>query len=418
MVKSLQLCDQKPLNPANKLNNYIEQHIFLHFKQLCFKQPCLKRIFLLTLQSLSILRTYKQSKNMAKNMEAPFVFGVRVEGDAFTDRREETERLKANFTYGVNTILISPRRMGKTSLVDKVCSLVEGDDIKIARIDAFGCRSENDFINAFATAVVRATSNDFSLSLEYNASNQTTEEVLKLPEVIAQSKGYRIVVCIDEFQQIGDFPDSLTFQKKLRGIWQLQSHVSYCLYGSKKHMMEQMFQNQSYPFYRFGDFFYLNKIGEEDWVEYICQRFEATGKHISENLAREICLVTDRYSSYVQQLAWFVWLRTADATPATSKDVQYGIDRLLDACEPLFIQQTEDLSAYQMNFLHALVNGVHTGFTQSAILANYRLGTAANITRLKKALIEKDLVMITAPKYLEMSDPILALWLKKRVWKE
>ena len=383
---------------------------------------------------------------MAKNMEAPFVFGVRVEGDAFTDRREETERLKANFTYGVNTILISPRRMGKTSLVDKVCSLVEGDDIKIARIDAFGCRSENDFINAFATAVVRATSNkweewmenakvflsrfvpkisfgqdplnDFSLSLEYNASNQTTEEVLKLPEVIAQSKGYRIVVCIDEFQQIGDFPDSLTFQKKLCGIWQLQSHVSYCLYGSKKHMMEQMFQNQSYPFYRFGDFFYLNKIGEEDWVEYICQRFEATGKHISENLAREICLVTDRYSSYVQQLAWFVWLRTADATPATSKDVQYGIDRLLDACEPLFIQQTEDLSAYQMNFLHALVNGVHTGFTQSAILANYRLGTAANITRLKKALIEKNLVMITAPKYLEMIDPILALWLKKRVWKE
>ena len=379
-------------------------------------------------------------------MEAPFVFGVRVEGDAFTDRREETERLKANFTYGVNTILISPRRMGKTSLVDKVCSLVGNDDIKIAHIDAFGCRSENDFINAFATAVVRATSNkweewmenakvflsrfvpkvsfgqdplnDFSLSLEYNAGNQTTEEVLRLPEVIALSKGYRIVVCIDEFQQIGDFPDSLTFQKKLRSIWQLQSHVSYCLYGSKKHMMEQMFQNQSFPFYRFGDFFYLNKIGEADWVEYICQRFEATGKHIPEELAREICQVTDRYSSYVQQLAWFVWLRTADSAEATSEDVRYGIDRLMDACEPLFIQQTEDLSAYQMNFLHALVNGVHTGFTQSAVLNSYRLGTAANITRLKKALVEKDLIMTTAPKHMEMSDPILALWLKKRVWKE
>ena len=383
---------------------------------------------------------------MAKYMEAPFVFGVRVEGDAFTDRKEETERLKANFTFGVNTILISPRRMGKTSLVDKVCSLVEGDNIKIARIDAFGCRSENDFINAFATAVVRATSNrweewmenakvflsrfvpkisfgqdplnDFSLSLEYNANNQTTEEFLRLPEVIAQSKGYRIVVCIDEFQQIGDFPDSLTFQKKLRGAWQLQSHVSYCLYGSKKHMMEQMFQNQSYPFYRFGDFFYLNKIAEKDWVEYICQRFETTGKYIPKELAHEICLVTDRYSSYVQQLAWFVWLHTSDSASATSEDVQYGINRLLDACEPLFIQQTEDLSAYQMNFLHALVNGVHTGFTQSAVLNNYRLGTAANITRLKKALVNKDLVMTTAPKHLEMSDPILALWLKKRVWKE
>lgn len=383
---------------------------------------------------------------MANHIEAPFVFGVRVEGDTFADRREETERLKANFTYGVNTILISPRRMGKTSLVDKVCSLVESDDIKIARIDAFGCRSENDFINAFATAVVRATSNkweewmenakvflsrfvpkisfgqdplnDFSLSLEYNASNNTTEEVLKLPETIAQTKGYRIVVCIDEFQQIGDFPDSLSFQKRLRGVWQLQSHVSYCLYGSKKHMMEQMFQDHSYPFYRFGDLFYLNKINEEDWVEYIRQRFETTGKHIPEDLAREICRVTDRYSSYVQQLAWFVWLRTAEAATASEADLQYGIDRLLDACEPLFIQQTEELSAYQMNFLRAIVNGVHTGFTQSAVLNTYRLGTAANVTRLKKALIEKDLITIPAPKHLEMSDPILALWLKRRVWKE
>ena len=290
---------------------------------------------------------------MRKSKEAPFVFGVRVEGDSFTDRREETERLKANFTYGVNTILISPRRMGKTSLVDKVCSLVESEDIRIARIDAFGCRSENDFINAFATAVVRATSSkweewmenakvflsrfvpkisigqdpltDFSLALEYNAGNNTTEEVLRLPEMIARSKGCHIVVCIDEFQQIGDFPDSLTFQKKLRSVWQLQSHVSYCLYGSKKHMMEQMFQNASYPFYRFGDFFYLNKISEKDWVEYICQRFESTGKHISEELAREICQVTDRYSSYVQQLAWFVWLRVQDDSAATEEDLKYGI---------------------------------------------------------------------------------------------
>ena len=383
---------------------------------------------------------------MSKNLDLPFVFGVQVEGDTFTDHREETERLKSNFIYGVNTILISPRRMGKTLLVDKVCSLVESENIKIARIDAFGCRSENDFINAFATAVVRATSNkweewmenakvflsrfvpkisfgqdpinDFSLSLEYNISNQMSEDVLRLPEVIAQSKGYRIVVCIDEFQQIGDFKDSLAFQKKLRGIWQLQSHVSYCLYGSKKHMMEQMFQNQSYPFYRFGDFFYLSKISEEDWVKYICQRFELTGKHISEELAREICLVTDRYSSYVQQLAWFVWLRTADSSEATSDDVEYGINCLLDACEPLFIQQTEDLSAYQMNFLHALANGVHNGFTQSAILKDYSLGTAANITRLKKALVDKDLIMATGPRYLEISDPILTLWLKKRVWKD
>lgn len=380
---------------------------------------------------------------MTNENEAPFVFGVRVEGNTFTDRKEETNRLKMNFLYGVNTILISPRRMGKTSLVEKVCSLVESDTLKIAKIDAFGCRSENDFINAFATAVVRATSSkweewmenartflsrfipkisigqdsltDFSIALEYNRANTVTEDILQLPETIAKQKGIKIVICIDEFQQIADFPESITFQKKLRSVWQLQSNVSYCLYGSKKHMMEKMFQSQSHPFYRFGDLFYLDKISETDWVEYICDRFRVTGKEISRELASEICIVTDRYSSYVQQLAWLVWLRTDKH--ATKEDVEFGIDRMLDACEPLFIQQTESLSAYQMNFLRALANGVHTGFTRSEILDTYQLGTAANISRLKKALTEKDLIMMTAPKILEISDPILALWLKRRVWK-
>lgn len=360
---------------------------------------------------------------MANENEAPFVFGVRVEGNTFTDRKEETNRLKMNFLYGVNTILISPRRMGKTSLVEKVCSLVESNTLKIAKIDAFGCRSENDFINAFATAVVRATSSkweewmekNFSIALEYNRANTVTEDILQLPETIAKQKGIKIVICIDEFQQIADFPDSITFQKKLRSVWQLQSNVSYCLYGSKKHMMEKMFQSQSHPFYRFGDLFYLDKISETDWVEYICDRFRVTGKEISRELASEICTVTDRYSSYVQQLAWLVWLRTDKH--ATKEDVEFGIDRMLNACEPLFIQQTESLSAYQMNFLRALANGVHTGFTRSEILDTYQLGTAANISRLKKALTEKDLIMMTAPKKLEISDPILALWLKRRVWK-
>lgn len=380
---------------------------------------------------------------MTNENEAPFVFGVRVEGNTFTDRKEETNRLKMNFLYGVNTILISPRRMGKTSLVEKVCSLVESDTLKIAKIDAFGCRSENDFINAFATAVVRATSSrweewmenaktflsrfipkisigqdpltDFSIALEYNRANTVTEDILQLPETIAKQKGIKIVICIDEFQQIADFPDSITFQKKLRSVWQLQSNVSYCLYGSKKHMMEKMFQSQSHPFYRFGDLFYLDKISETDWVEYICDRFRMTGKEISRELASEICTVTDRYSSYVQQLSWLVWLRTDKH--ATKEDVEFGIDRMLDACEPLFIQQTESLSAYQMNFLRALANGVHTGFTRSEILDTYQLGTAANISRLKKALTEKDLIMMAAPKKLEISDPILALWLKRRVWK-
>lgn len=378
-----------------------------------------------------------------KEIDLPFVFGVKVEGENFTDRKEETRELEANLSHGVNTIIISPRRMGKTSLVEKVIGLIDNQQISVVRLDAFGCRCEHDFIDALATAVMKATSSrweewienaklflsrfvpkislgqdplsDFSVSLEYNPSNHTTEDILQLPEIIAREKGIRIVVCIDEFQQIGEFDDSLAFQKKMRSVWQLQSHVTYCFYGSKKHMMENIFLKRSYPFYRFGDIMYLKKISEEDWIAYICERFEATGKHISIELARKICQITACYSSYVQQLAWLVWLRT-DQT-AQEDDLTKAVGRLLDSCESLFIQQTETLSGYQMNFLRAIADGVHTSFTQQSVLNKYRLGTSANVTRLKKALAEKDLVETTSPNYMEFCDPILCLWLRQRVWR-
>ena len=91
-------------------------------------------------------------------MEKPFVYGVAVTGDNFTDRRKETTRLKMNFEAGVNTVLISPRRMGKTSLVTRVMSLVKEPAIKVIMMDVYDCRSEADFFERFATAIVRGVS--------------------------------------------------------------------------------------------------------------------------------------------------------------------------------------------------------------------------------------------------------------------
>ena len=373
----------------------------------------------------------------------PFVFGIQAEGENFTDRKEETEILRQNFIYGVNTIIISPRRMGKTSLVDKVSSIVVSKDLLVAKIDAFACRSEQDFCNAFATAVIKAAStkfeewvanaktflahlvpkisfgpdnlNDFSLTLEYDNIPDKLEEVLALPERFAEKSGQRMVVCIDEFQQIGEFSNSLIFQKKLRSVWQHQKHVSYCLYGSKKHMMDKIFLNSKYPFYRFGDLMYLKKISKQDWIPFIQERFELTGKHISKELAEKICDYTECYSSYVQQLAWFVWLKTN--TEATQHDFTYAVERLLDSNESLFIQMTESISEYQMNFLHALADGIENGFSRQVIMKKYRYGTSANVSRIKQSLMEKDLIDKPKPNHIEISDPILKLWLKHRIWK-
>ena len=151
----------------------------------------------------------------------PFIFGVATSGDNFTDRKKETERLLLNFRHGVNTVLISPRRWGKTSLVQKVCRLAQSDTLKIVYIDIFSCRSDRDFYDAFASAILKQTSSkvdewleniklflsrispkismgpdpmtDFSISLELNPKSSDIDEILQLPEKIAQKKGYNIV---------------------------------------------------------------------------------------------------------------------------------------------------------------------------------------------------------------------------------
>ncbi|MBQ8720613.1 MAG: ATP-binding protein [Paludibacteraceae bacterium] len=375
---------------------------------------------------------------MQNKSNKAFIFGVATSGENFTDRKNETNRLLLNFQQGINTILISPRRIGKTSLVRKVCELAKSDDLKIVYLDIFSCRSDREFYDAFATAVLRQTSSkleewidnakrflsritpkfsigtdpmtDFSVSLELNTKSEDVTDILQLPEKIASEKGIKIVICIDEFQQIAEFSDSKTFQKRLRTVWQLQQNVSYCLFGSKKHLMNELFERRSLPFYKFGDALYLQKIATEDWVKYICARFDATNKSISPSLAEKIAQKVDNHSSYVQQLAWLVWIHTDEV--ATEENFEEAWQDLLDQNTPLFEKQTENLTGYQLNFLRAIIDAVSKEFTTKNVLEKYNLGTSSNVAIVKRALIKKELIDIEK-KEIVISDIVLKEWLKR-----
>ena len=370
--------------------------------------------------------------------EKPFVFGTAVEGENFTDREKDCKRISANIKYGINTILISPRRWGKTSLVKKVAKEVESKDLRVVYLDIFSCRTPSDFYTRFADAIIRQTStkseewldniksfllrfnpkfsmksdlfSEMTLSLDILPKQEDYEELLSLPEKIAKKKNCRIVVCIDEFQQIGEFNDSLTFQKQLRTVWQHQQNVSYCLFGSKKHLMTELFANTSYPFYKFGDIIFLEKISTEDWIKYIIERFEETGKSIDRDLAEKICLKVENQSNYVQQLSWILWVNTEKE--ATEKGLKEAYEELLNHNSRLFERMTENLTAYQLNMLHAVSDGVHDEFTRQDILLKYKMGTSANIGRIKESLIKKDLIEISDRK-VYIGDPVFCEWLRR-----
>ncbi|MBO5539244.1 MAG: ATP-binding protein [Prevotella sp.] len=372
-------------------------------------------------------------------MNRAFVYGMSVEGENFTDRVQETKRLKLNFENGINVILVSPRRMGKSSIVKKVKSEITDPAIKVVFMDIYDCRSEYDFYNRFASVLIKETAtkteqildnikrflvrltpkiafspeplSEISLSLGITPNNYQPEEILQLPELIAKEQGIHLVICIDEFQQIGEFSNSLTMQKRLRGIWQHQRNVSFCLFGSKKHLMTKLFQNSKMPFFQFGEMMFLNRIPTAEWVTYICSRFESQGKRISETIARKICETVEGHSSYVQQLAWNVLAETEKET--TEENFENGVKALMAQCSGLFEQHIQGLTSHQLNFIRAICDGVHTDFGSKTLMEQYNFGTKSNISRIKTALLDRELIDITN-EGIFLEDPVFRLWLRKR----
>jgi hypothetical protein len=173
--------------------------------------------------------------------------------------------------------------------------------------------------------------------------------------------------------------------------------------------MTKLFQNRRMPFFQFGEMMFLDKIPTEDWVPFICARFERQGKHISEDLARRICETVEGNSSYVQQLAWNVLAETEKTT--TEQDFLHGVEALLAQCSALFEEQLKGLTGYQLNFLRALCDGVTGDFGSKSVLETYNLGTKSNITRIKSALQGKELIDYDKNGvYLE--DPVFKMWFK------
>ena len=369
----------------------------------------------------------------------PFVFGKAAEGSYFTDRQEDAKRLTANLTHGINTILISPRRWGKTSLVKKVIAEIDHPEIKTVFLDIFQCKSEWEFYRAFATAVIKQTASkleewvemaktflanispkftfgpdpmtDFSISFEWDKKNDTILDVLQLPEKIAQRRGIRLLVCLDEFQQMAEFADSVTFQKKLRSVWQHQQHVTYCIFGSKKHLLENIFNDKSMPFYKFGDLMFLKKIPTDEWIPFICDKFSETGKSITPEQADRICEATDNLSSYVQQLSWVVWYKSGDTV--IDADVEEAINDLLEQNKVFFQREVEQLTELQLNFLRAVADGVTSGQTRKEVIRKYRLETSANVQAIKKSLVKRDLIEVNDDE-VTFNDSLFKLWLKRQ----
>ncbi len=376
-------------------------------------------------------------------MKTPFTFGKIAQDIDFTDREKETKRLVSNFNSSVNTILISPRRWGKSSLVIKAANVVKEKNKKarFCFIDLNNVRTEEQFYQQLATEVLKASStkvetiignakkfmgrfipnitfspdqiSDIKLSLDWKEVVKSPDDILGLAEKISEAGSIQLVICIDEFQNISGFENPVDFQKKLRSHWQLHQHVTYCLYGSKRHMMMNVFTSPSMPFYKFGDILFLEKISMDNWIIFIQKRFSDTKKEIRSSDARLIAELVECHPYYVQQLAQQAWLRSDEI--CTNDIIYEAFGGLVLQLSMLFQALVDKLSNSQVNLLKALVCNEQKLSSQN-VLNKYQLGTSANVLKIKKVLSNSEIID-TIGENITLIDPLYKFWLKKYYFK-
>ena len=372
-------------------------------------------------------------------MSTPFQYGTIATKENFVDRVEDRAKLKNFLSSHINVMLISPRRWGKSSLVKAAMEELQNEDstVRVCYIDAFSIASEAEFYRTFASQVIACTStkmerriqdakkfltgvvpqivikddvtNFMAFDVKFMPQERDKMDILQLPEVIAKEKGVHIIVCIDEFQQLANLPEYKDMEGKMRSVWQHQQFVTYCMFGSKRHMMMDIFNNSSSPFYRFGQMFFLQKIPKEEWIPFITKTFEKSGKKISIDFAELICDTIECHSWYLQQLCYFIWnATTAEVTKETFK---HGFLQLINTNSPMFMSDTEHLTSSQIEMLRAVKDGVQQ-LSASDTKTRYRMGNPNTIAKNKRILQEKD-ILETNKGTLKFVDPVYRLWFER-----
>lgn len=349
-------------------------------------------------------------------MKNPFKYGELSTGENFCNRKQEIKRLQSAFRDGQSIVIISPRRWGKSSLVNRSVATFKGKLICI-QIDCFGISSSHEFYAAFLKATLQQTNSklqqvvdtvakslkslvpyvkygvsendEIQISLDLPNKKYEVEDILELPQRIAADRKARLVFCIDEFQKIAEWPDGKVVLEKLRSYWQNHNQVSYCLYGSKRHLMSTLFTHSSQPFYRFGEILFLSKIEATEWTTFLTKEFEQTGKLISEDTSHRLAELVDSHSYFVQYLARICWNNSDKKV--TEEILDASFNELLNDHLSLFQNQTRSLTKYQVNYLKAVSAG-ETQLTSQRVLNSFDLGSPGNIKR--NQLVFEDLEIL------------------------
>ncbi len=372
----------------------------------------------------------------------PFRFGDLALDEAFTDREASVAELVADMRNGQNVVLYAPRRYGKTSLVWRAANEAVAAGISVAYCDLMKTPTKERFAAALAKTIFddlasptggmleRAQSlfrglrivpqmgldpEHGSLTFTFTAQqrrdiDETIERLFEMPQRIAGERRRRVVLILDEFQEIVKLDPG--YPNMMRSIFQTQPEVSHIYLGSRRHILDKIFEDRNQAFWRSAKRMEIGMIPLDQFRTFIAHRFDATDKGITDDALDRLVGATQGHPYGTQELAYYTWQEVASGAHAFVDHVEAAIESVLRSENRHFSRIWEDATEHQRLLLIALVDGPQNIYTVD-FRESYGFPSNSYVQRAVKTLVAQELVGQADDRAYLIIEPFLAEWITR-----
>ena len=369
----------------------------------------------------------------------PFVVGKYLSDDYFCDRLSETDFLRKQILNGRDVALISPRRLGKSGLIQH---FFNQPDIKehyyVFFVDIYATTSLSELVYTLGKEIYEQlkphstvwkekffqTISSFRVGFKLDAMTGAPSFDLGLGDIQVPSTTLDeifsyideadkpCIIAIDEFQQIGEYPEK-NVESLLRTKIQKCTKAQFIFSGSKRHLMSNMFNSPSKPFYQSAISMGLEPIPMDVYTNFAVRLFEDRGKHVDRDVVETIWNMFDGYT-------WFVQMMMNELFALTSIGDTCQKDRIPEAQYNVIMSQENSYKDLMSNIppkqkvvLQAFAKeGVARNITSSHFIKKYNLNSASSVQSAVKLLLKNDLITQSDGAY-RVYDYFFSEWLAK-----
>lgn len=371
-------------------------------------------------------------------LDNPFVISGYEGAHYFCDRQNETEQLRHEIANGNNVALIATRRMGKSGLIEHYFSQPEVQaryytffidiyDTKslrevvrklsreiLIRLKPFGVRAMERFwqtMRSIQSGISFSPMGEPTFMVQIGDIKEpeaTLEEIFRYLELADKP----CIVAIDEFQQIGKFPEK-NIEATLRTYVQRCHNAQFIFSGSQRHTMSTMFTSAARPFYQSVSLMHIDSIDLSTYDVFAQVLFAERDRTLADGVTEAVYALSRGVTWYTQKLFNVLYGFTEKGETCHVEQVQEALDYILRTQSYVYEETLSRLPEKQTMTLIALSkNGPTKGITSAAFVEKYSLQSSSTVQSAMKGLLEKDFVTLEKGVY-SIYDIFLDYWLQR-----